>query len=164
MKGPDSRADSPLTWNAKYAYDKNTLQRWGNERMKIEIEDNGSFNAHFSFAGSTCSDLGHPLAFDFFVSLSPSTDGYKIIDSNCVPTEGDDGYKKMCSYIDKGDGHLALIQRERPELGRPLNDILEWEPTVIPAGCLCNRANRNHKWRIVLQTLHYQMVQHENES
>ena len=43
--------------------------------------------------------------------------------------------------------------------GNRLDKVLEWEPPASPAGCLCSQSSRDHKWRIVLQTLHYSLLQ-----
>ena len=45
--------------------------------------------------------------------------------------------------------------RNVPLLGRPLDEALDWGPRSSPSACLCTQASRNHKWRIVLQTIHY---------
>ena len=36
-----------------------------------------------------------------------------------------------------------------------LDDLLEWSPVTSPSACLCTQASRDHKWRIVLHTIHY---------
>ena len=48
-------------------------------------------------------------------------------------------------------------------LGRPLNDVLTWDGPTGAAGCYCELNDRLHKWRLVLETIHYALVQRESE-
>ncbi len=56
---------------------------------------------------------------------------------------------------------MASIESEKPLLGKPLNAILDWKYSSNPAGCFCAPASREHKWGIVLQVIHYALVQRE---
>jgi hypothetical protein len=61
----------------------------------------------------------------------------------------------MCAYIDDDAALMAPLDEYHPLVGRPLREALDWSPPVSPAGCLCSRPSQDHKWRIVLQTIHF---------
>jgi hypothetical protein len=50
---------------------------------------------------------------------------------------------------------MAAIEREKPLLGQPLASVLAWRRQASPAGCYCDAASREHKWGLVLETIHY---------
>ena len=56
---------------------------------------------------------------------------------------------------------LAAIDRERPLNGRPLNDVLTWTRASHAAGCYCEPDSRQHKWALVLETIHYALAREE---
>jgi len=49
-------------------------------------------------------------------------------------------------------------------LGRPLKDVLTWKREYTPSGCYCGAAGREYKWGMVLEVLHYALLQRENQS
>jgi hypothetical protein len=67
----------------------------------------------------------------------------------------------MCRYIDSPDELTAAIDREKPLLGQPLNNVLAWDSPATVAGCYCELSDRMHKWRLVLETIHYALVEQE---
>jgi hypothetical protein len=68
----------------------------------------------------------------------------------------------MCQHIASPGPLMQAIRGEQPLLGRPLDDVLAWPPSTVFAGCLCDPASRRHKWRLVLETIHYAL--HEKTS
>ena len=68
----------------------------------------------------------------------------------------------MCFY--RGDTTLlrAGLEANRPATGQLLDDLLAWNPETNPAGCLCTRANQDHKWRMVLHTIHFALCGEED--
>ncbi len=154
---------SPLTRDAKYGYNEGALKRWSKERLNMERRPDGGVHARFLFDGNTCSNMGRPLAFIYTIELAPPEAGYRIVAGDCRPPEGDEGYKLMCSALENPELAMIQIQHEKPLLDQPLDDVLEWEPNLMPSGCLCSRAGRLHKWRLALQTLHYRLVKDEEE-
>jgi hypothetical protein len=64
----------------------------------------------------------------------------------------------MCQYIRDREGLTASIERERPLLGQPLDDVVRWSRPASPAGCYCEADSRQHKWGLVLETLHYALA------
>jgi hypothetical protein len=72
-----------------------------------------------------------------------------------VPAPGDQGHRFMCRYLTQGDGLMAAISAEQPLIGRPLADVLSWQRPSSAAGCYCEADARQHKWGLVLETIHY---------
>ena len=67
----------------------------------------------------------------------------------------------MCEYMTNGDDLMNRISTEKPLLGKPLDDVLRWERPYSPAGCYCDIQSRNHKWGLVLEVIHFALVQKE---
>ncbi len=67
----------------------------------------------------------------------------------------------MCRYLSDADHLTSSIDREKPLLGEPLDCVLNWNPPQSAAGCYCELGDRMHKWRLVLETVHYALVEHE---
>jgi len=42
-----------------------------------------------------------------------------------------------------------------------LNAVLSWRRAACAAGCYCEPSSREHKWGLVLETIHYALVQME---
>jgi hypothetical protein len=42
-----------------------------------------------------------------------------------------------------------------------LDTVLSWQREVSAAGCYCDSSSRDHKWGLVLETIHYALVQKE---
>ncbi len=108
--------------------------------------------------------MGHPLEFDYLIKLSPAEDCYKIISMNCNPAPGDNGYKYMCEYINDPDSIMNSIKNEKPLIGKELKDVLNWKYQFNPEGCYCKPDSREHKWGLVMEVLHYALVQYENKT
>jgi hypothetical protein len=53
---------------------------------------------------------------------------------------------------------MDAIAREHPLRGRPLDDVLTWPRPASPAGCYCDAEARDHKWGLVLETIHYALA------
>jgi hypothetical protein len=140
----------------KYAVNVKALQRWANERLSLKLRDNSSIDALFRYEGTTCTNEGRPIAFDYTVKLGPREEGYPIREQHCAPAPGDTGHMHMCRYTDE---LMSDIDREKPLLGQPLNDVLTWTRTPCAAGCYCEPASRKHKWGLVFETIHYALAQ-----
>ena len=56
---------------------------------------------------------------------------------------------------------MAAIEKEKPLIGERLNAVLEWTREPSAAGCYCDAPSRDHKWGIVLETIHYALAQKE---
>jgi len=145
----------PLDRNAAYVTNRKALHRWSEERLSIARRADGTVDAVFRYDGTTCTNMGRPLAFCYQVTLGPREDGFPIREQRCGPVEGDTGHTYMCRYMSNREHLLAAIERERPLHGRPLNDVLTWQRPAYGAGCYCEPDSRHHKWGLVLETIHY---------
>ena len=58
---------------------------------------------------------------------------------------------------------MVAIEKEKPLLGQKLNDVISWQRPAMGAGCYCEPGSRKHKWGIVLETIHYALIQQENQ-
>ena len=140
-------------WNrAKYSVNPKALKRWSAERLALQSNEDGTIEARFRYDGTTCSNLGHALAFDYRVRVGPRQAGYPILEQQCGPAPGDTGHTRMCSY---SADLMGAIRAERPLAGEPLDRVLTWPHATCTAGCYCDPAARAHKWGLVLETIHY---------
>jgi len=150
-----------LTRGARYSANRKALSRWAATRLTLTQLENGTIEAVFRYEGTTCSNLGRPLLFDYHATLGPREDGYVIRALSCRPVPGDDGYRSMCRYLDDAARLMSSIDREQPLLGEPLDSVLSWSAAPSAAGCYCELGDRMHKWRLVLETIHYALVERE---
>ena len=149
---------NPLSGDASYSVSLKALQRWSRERLTIEIRDDGRIAAVFRYEGTTCTNMGRPLHFHYHVTLGPREDRYPLLEQWCGPAPGDEGYTAMCRYLKDGDELMASIAGERPLEGQPLDDVVRWRRPANPAGCYCEPESREHKWGLVLETIHYALA------
>jgi hypothetical protein len=152
LPGPRRAA---LTRGARYSLRHEVLRKWSQERLRVSVQGDGTIEARFRYDGTTCSNLGRPLAFEYHVRLSSPEEGLAITDLGCVPAPGDTGHTFMCQYLDDPGAIMGSIAGERPLLGRPLDDVLGWRRAQSPAGCFCTAESRAHKWGLVLEVLHF---------
>lgn len=155
---PDAGA---LDHAARYSVNARALDKWSRERLQLHPLADGSVRAQFRYEGTTCSNLGHPLTYVYLLKVGPAAEGYRIVESTCVPAPGDSGYTYMCAYLNDADSLMTAIDGEKPLLGRPLNDVLAWRRESRPSGCYCDVESRLHKWGLVLEVIHYALVQRE---
>ncbi len=145
--------------SANYSVNPRALAKWARERVRLEPHADGTVAASFRYDGTTCSNMGQPLAFDYRVVLGPANEGFPIRESDCRPAPDDEGHKKMCAYLADAPALMQAIATEKPLLGRPLGDVLSWTRTAAPAGCHCEAASRAHKWGLALEAIHFALVQ-----
>jgi hypothetical protein len=150
-----------LDQNAEYSVNRKALKRWSEERLSMSTNKDGSLDVVFRYEGTTCTNMGRPLTFDYIVKLGPRTDGYPILEQRCVPAAGDMGHTAMCQYVENAAGLMAAIDREKPLSGERLNAVLAWQRNPSAAGCYCEGPSRDHKWGLVLETIHYALAQKE---
>lgn len=138
-----------------YGTSQRALRRWAAERLTLAPAAGGGIDAVFRYDGTTCSNMGRSLAFQYRVTLGPRDEGYPIRAQSCVPADGDDGYEAMCEYIRDGSRLMTAIAGDAPLAGRPLGDVLSWQRPALGPGCYCEADSRAHKWGVVLETVHY---------
>lgn len=158
---PTPEPATALDEHATYTINAKALDRWSTERLTLTTSADGTIDAQFRYDGTTCSNMGRPLAFYYNVKLGPRDQGYPIRDQQCRPVPGDEGHRHMCRYMTNAEHLMVAIDNEKPLLGRPLNDVLAHTWPTDSAGCYCEPASRKHKWALVLQTLHFALVQRQ---
>jgi len=156
-----SAVRSTLNHHARYSLNMHALQKWSQERLRLRFMADCSVKACFHYDGTTCSNLGRPLAFDYQVRLGPPDDGYRILEAACVPAPGDTGHQYQCEFLNDAESLMNCIASEKPLLGGPLDEVLTWKRSHAPSGCYCDSARREHKWGLVYEVIHYALVQHE---
>jgi hypothetical protein len=152
---------SVLDHDAEYSVNRRALKRWAEERLSLHVNKDGSLDALFRYDGTTCTDMGRPLTFHYNVKLGPRSEGYPIREQRCAPAPGDEGHTLMCQYLDNPSKLMTSIDREKPLVGERLNAVLSWQRNTSAAGCYCDASSRDHKWGLVLETIHYALVQEE---
>ena len=139
-----------------YGTSTRALSRWAAERLTMMNRADGGIDAVFRYEGSTCSNMGRALRFDYHVRLGSRADAYPVRELACRPV--DDGFRFMCQYARDGDAFVDAFQNDAPLAGRPLDDVLAWQRPRLGPGCLCDEASRQHKWGLVFETLHYALM------
>ena len=145
--------------SAAYTVNRKALRRWAAERLTLTPRGDGSVDALFRYEGTTCTNMGRPLRFDYHVQLGPRGDGYPIRAQRCRPAADDTGHTHMCGYISVGDDLIEAVARDTPLAGEPLRSVIGWTRPVSAAGCYCDDASRIHKWGLVLETIHYALAE-----
>lgn len=77
-----------MTSTPAYSINIRALRRWSRERLTLRHGDDLRIRAEFRFEGSTCSNMGRPLAFVYSVTLAPDSAGYRLLEMNCAPAPG----------------------------------------------------------------------------
>ncbi|HEY1499930.1 MAG TPA: hypothetical protein VGF88_10150 [Acidobacteriaceae bacterium] len=152
-----------LDVNAVYSVNSKALARWARERLLIDEQKDGSLDVVFRYDGTTCTNMGRPMTFHYRVKLGSREEGYPICEQQCAPVKGDTGHTFMCQYIENPERLMGAVDREKPLSGQKLNAVLSWRREANGAGCFCEAASRNHKWGLVLETIHYALAQKERE-
>jgi hypothetical protein len=159
---PNAEIPTAAPRAAAYTVGTRALRKWAGERVRIERRDDGLAEARFRFDGTTCSNSGHPLAFDYVVTLSAPTADGRVLRTECQPAPDDDGFKKMCAYLSDPAALMAAIAEEHPPVvGRSLDAVFAWERAAAPSGCHCAAASRAHKWGLALEAIHYALAHPE---
>jgi hypothetical protein len=149
---------APLVPDAEYSVREKALRRWSQERLSVDTRADGSVHATFRYDGTTCTNMGRPMVFHYRIALGPASEGYPIRDQHCGPAPGDEGHTCMCKYRTNAAQLMTSIAQETPLLGQPLDAVLTWNRPHASAGCYCESDSRQHKWGLVLETLHYALA------
>ena len=145
----------PVVAERSYSTSRKALKRWAAERLVLADGGDGAVVARFRYDGTTCTNMGRALVFEYRVKLGPRENGYPILEQSCAPAGEDPGYQYMCQYVASPAPLMEAIAREKPLLGRPLGEVLAWARPASPAGCYCDATSRDHKWGLVLETIHF---------
>lgn len=153
-----------LNLEAKYSISPRALRKWVESRLELLPVEGGGYDAVFTYDGTTCSNMGHPLRYLYRISVGRRETGYLVLDASCGPDGTQEGHLRQCEYLKYGDTFLKEIEEERPLVGEPLDAVLNWRHPSSPAGCFCEASSRNHKWTIAYEVLHYALAQMEKAS
>jgi len=159
--GEPAPAVAMLDQDAEYTVNPKALRRWAAERLSLDLLEDGSVDAVFRYEGTTCTNMGCPLTFNYRVKLGPQGEGYPIREQHCAPAANDTGHERMCQYLENSEGLMDAISQEKPLYGERLDAVLAWRREPNSAGCFCASASRDHKWGLVFETIHYALVQKE---
>src|SRR5579871_797358 len=146
----------------RYTIKMKALRRWAQERLSLQRREDGTIEAIFRYEGTTCTNMGRPMTYHYFVALDPR-DNYRIREQSCAPAPGDTGHTYMCRFLENPQQLSEAIANEKPLLGQPLSAALEWQRTECAPGCYCEPESRRHKWGIVLETIHYALSHQEKQ-
>lgn len=149
------KSDLPAEPLHTYSYSPRVLKRWIKNYLSLEEQIDGSLKGKFTYKGSTCSNGGVKLDFEYHTDLVLKDGRYHIQETSCFPVKDNFGYKSTCPYPKQGDEILKVIGDDRPFVGEALDETLKWDPEVNPSGCMCTKTRRDHKWKMVFQTLHF---------
>ena len=58
---------------------------------------------------------------------------------------------------------MVAIEQEKPLGGQPLNNVLTWARPASGAGCYCEPDSRQHKWGLVLETIHFALARDQKK-
>ncbi len=151
--------DGALTPNAKYTVNSKALRKWSHERLRLEHLPDGSIEARFRYDGTTCSNMGRALIFDYRVKLSSPEDRYTILEAECGPSAEDTGNEYQCESLNDAEALAQSIATEKPLLGRPLDEVLTWQRGYDPSGCFCDTTRRLYKWGLAYEVIHFTLAQ-----
>ncbi len=155
---------APYQRALSYTVNRKALRKWAAERLSLARCPDGSIEALFRYEGTTCTNMGRPLEFHYRVKLGPADGGYEIREQRCTPAPGDTGHTFMCAYLDGREQLMSAIANEKPLLGRRLSEVMSWQRQAGVAGCYCDPGSREHKWGLVLETIHYALAQRAGDS
>jgi len=144
---------------AAYRTNPRALRKRAGERVRLAPRPGGQIEARFRFDGTTCSNLGQPLAYDYVVVLAAPEAGGAILQADCRPAPGDEGHARMCAWLNDAAALERTMAAEKPLLGRPLDEVLGWTRPVAPSGCFCNADSRLHNWGVALEAIHFALTQ-----
>ncbi len=151
-----------LDHDAQYSVNRKALQRWTEERLAIRELEDGSVERSVPLRWNHLHQ--HGPAAQVCLQREARSARAKVIRSReqrCAPADGDVGYESMCKFIEDPTALMTAIGSENPLNGERLNAVLKWRRGANAAGCFCEAASRDHKWGLVLETIHYALAQRE---
>ena len=98
-RAPDSRAESPCPRSTDTPTTRSTPKRssaGATSACRWSADSDGTVDAVFRYEGTTCTNMGRPLRFQYRVTLGPPEEGFPIREQGCAPSDGDEGHTYMC--------------------------------------------------------------------
>ncbi|MCS7060850.1 MAG: hypothetical protein RMN25_06745 [Anaerolineae bacterium] len=151
---------SSLLRRIEYPAPTRALDKWARTDLTCEPAEDGTWQCRYVYTGSTCNDGGKAFVANFHVTLRPGPDGMIIerawVD---VPLGHNAGATEMCAYVVQPESFLRELRADQPFCGMTLEAAILRPLDLDYAGCLCYARMLNHKWRNVLSTIHYALIQ-----
>ncbi len=144
-----------ISKQVNYSLGLKVLKKWSEERLTLSPLEGNTIKASFIYDGTTCSNFGFPLQFEYSITLHENGDNFTILEQGCKPTTNDIGYQKMCQYIKQGDNLLETVQKEKSMVGQALDSVFDENISFSPSGCYCEKSGRDYKWHQVFQVVHF---------
>lgn len=155
----ENKKSLELDRSKNYFLNEKVLKKWSYERLSMFELNDGGVEAIFRYDGTTCKNLGRSLRFDYKVTLGNRESFFKIKNAFCVPSEDDTGHKYMCEYVKRPNQLMSEVKNELPLIGQSINEVLTWDRDYDPEACYCSMTSRLHKWGLVLEVIHYSLLQ-----
>ena len=155
---------SVLDRNAKYVVNAKALARWSNERLAVDARGQWHHRRALPLRRHHLQQHGPPPARSTIASSwARETKAIRFATKSCAPAPGDDGHQSMCRFLN---------DPPEPQSGPRPRKAASWAATERrsnlgrssrgAAGCYCESIDRLHKWGLVLETIHFALVQREN--
>jgi hypothetical protein len=141
-----------------YDVPERALASWRGQ-LKERIALDGTRDYGFRFRGSTCNDQGRIVYFNLNVKLAPTPEGWRIDDARIGLDREEPNLSRLCAWQSERGAFLERLAQPAHFCGMGLEETIQSLREVNPAGCVCTRAMADHKWRIVLSTIHYVLAQ-----
>lgn len=138
-----------------YTVNPRALEKWAAERLDCVSRPDGTIEAVFRFDGTTCSNLGQPLAFEYCATLAPADGDHVLLHADCRPVAEENGHRSMCAWLADPAQVERAIATETPATGRTLSELIGVPADHAVSGCLCTAGHRAHKWRLALEAIHF---------
>lgn len=136
------------------------LEKWKNNFLEVLERSEDTVHFRFLYNGSTCCNGGTPYKAHFHAVLSPSGHDPRISKAWIeVPEDEIENVSEMCGYKKEGDIFLRKLSNFEDLEGRAVSEILTDERDLNHAGCFCEEAMLNQKWRMALSTMYYSLDQ-----
>ena len=145
----------PLNRAASYTVNVKALQRWSDERLSMEQRADGTIDAVFRYEGTTCTNMGRPLQFQYRVTLGPREEGYPIREQQCAPATATPAPWRLGRWcrprgnrtLSQNGAALAHTNRGHASVGLASNGRAEFLPT--PTQTAAARSARGGRWFLV---------------
>ena len=146
----------------KYPVAERALSKWVDTKLELLSKEGDSFHFRFVFLGSTCNNGGREFTAHLHSVVNDGSSAL-IIEKAWIeiPQEERENASHMCTV--PGDSSVqdeefySNLAKPAKFAGRSLEDVILEEVPTNFAGCLCNDAIINQKWKMVLSTIHYQL-------
>lgn len=131
------------------------LDTWWKFDIKRHLQPDGATHYVYRYLGSTCTNAGSPIESWLHAVLRPAG-GRMIVERAWIEfDEEDEGHQRMCEYGLRGREIAEELRQPAAFSGQPLEEALASLVEINPAGCFCQPAMINHKWRQMLCAIHY---------